>query len=282
MKKAPAYCFILIALSISACDISNSKNDDSTLIAEAFGQKLYSSEIDPYLLKDHNSSDSIYMISQYVDKWLMEQMLLNEAEKKIKNRSKINEMLRSYERSLLVQELENMYVDNEVDTIVSSAEIDTFFKYNKEDFKLQEGILRMLFIKVADTFNSDTLESFWETEDLPALNHYVGSREGIALLDIGEWYQFSLLKNLLPSDIYAKVSLKKADSYTFNSNDQHFYLKVLEIIDEKDDAPVSFVKDRIKLRIIQERIQSLLKKKKADLFNAKIKSKQIKIYGKEN
>ena len=89
-------------------------------------------------------------------------------------------------------------------------------------------------------------------------------------------------RNIVPPKLYAKISLKKSNSYTHKENDQHFYLKLLEIIADNDDAPVSFVKERIKLRVIQDRIRSMLKRAKARLFDSKIKSKQIKIYGKEN
>ena len=269
-------------ICILACNFSGSKKNDSALVAEAFGHELYLSEIEPYLLNEFNASDSQYTISQYVDKWLMEVILLEEAEKKIKDRVKINELVESYKQSLIVQELESNYVNEALDTLVSSSEIDTFFKYHKEDFRLHEGIMRLLFIKIPTTNNNDTLENLWETEDLPALKQFSSSNNGFALVDAEEWYQLSFLKNILPTEIYAKVSLKKADTYEFDSNDQHFYLKVLEIVNENDEVPVSYVKERIKLRIIQDRIQALLKKKKSALFNAKIKSKQIKIYGKDN
>jgi len=282
LKSIHAYIIAVILMCLAACDVSNSNKQNSDPIAEAFGHKLYESDIESYIQSYPIQSDRQFAVSQYIDKWLMEVFLIEEAKKKIKDRKNINTFVKRYERSLIIQELENTYVQNELDTFIKAEEIDSFFNFRKEDFLLQESIIRFLFIKVQKDLDNDTLTGLWETEDLPALNQYVAINNGLALIDPQEWYSVSTIKNIVPLGLYAKISLKRPNTYTYKENDQHFYLKVLEIISEKDAAPVSFVRERIKLRILQDRIRTLLKNKKTALFNAKINSKQIKIYGKEN
>ncbi len=282
MKWFYIHLSFLCIIYLYSCDSIANNDDNGELIAEAYQQKLHKRDVEPYLVNASTALDSQFVISRFVDEWLMDIILIEEAKKKIKNRTKIQELVKKYEQSLIINELESMYLKNELDTVIQTEEIDSFFNFHKEDFLLQDPIVRFLFIKLPESSINDTFAQIWETEDLPALREYVKLNNGVSILEAGEWQFLTSLKNITPTSLFNKISLNKPNVYSFEENDQHFYLKILEIINEKDSPPVEFVKDRIQMRILQNRIKALLKAKRNQLFSDRIASKEIKIYDKKN
>ena len=277
-------CLFLISVSIlgMSCNGLLDKSKDPNLVAEAYGKKLCIQEIVSGIGNFNNPIDSQIAATRFIDEWLIDLILFEEAQKKLKDKKRIHKLIQDYERSLYISELENTIVKNLLDTVVAQEAIDTFYLKHSEDFKLSEPIVRLLLIRLDSVRDTSTLKNLWTTEDLPALKIYVEKSQGLAFLDPQEWQYISDLRSISPESLFAKISLNRPGEYTLEQNDQHFYLKVLEIIDQNDLPPMEFVKERIKLRILQDRIKALLKSHKSELFNEKIQSKEIKIYGNKN
>lgn len=277
-------CLFLISVSIlgMSCNGLLDKSKDPNLVAEAYGKKLYIQEIVSGIGNFNNPIDSQIAATRFIDEWLIDLILFEEAQKKLKDKKRIQKLIQDYERSLYISELENRIVKNLLDTVVAQEAIDTFYLKHSEDFKLSEPIVRLLLIRLDSVRDTSTLKNLWTTEDLPALKIYVEKSQGLAFLDPQEWQYISDLRSISPERLFAKISLNRPGEYALEQNDQHFYLKVLEIIDQNDLPPMEFVKERIKLRILQDRIKALLKSHKSELFNEKIQSKEIKIYGNKN
>lgn len=277
-------CLFLISVSIlgMSCNGLLDKSKDPNLVAEAYGKKLYIQEIVSGIGNFNNPIDSQIAATRFIDEWLIDLILFEEAQKKLKDKKRIQKLIQDYERSLYISELENTIVKNLLDTVVAQEAIDTFYLKHSEDFKLSEPIVRLLLIRLDSVRDTSTLKNLWTTEDLPALKIYVEKSQGLAFLDPQEWQYISDLRSISPESLFAKISLNRPGEYALEQNDQHFYLKVLEIIDQNDLPPMEFVKERIKLRILQDRIKALLKSHKSELFNEKIQSKEIKIYGNKN
>lgn len=277
-------CLFLISVSIlgMSCNGLLDKSKDPNLVAEAYGKKLYIQEIVSGIGNFNNPIDSQIAATRFIDEWLIDLILFEEAQKKLKDKKRLQKLIQDYERSLYISELENRIVKNLLDTVVAQEAIDTFYLKHSEDFKLSEPIVRLLLIRLDSVRDTSTLKNLWTTEDLPALKIYVEKSQGLAFLDPQEWQYISDLRSISPERLFAKISLNRPGEYALEQNDQHFYLKVLEIIDQNDLPPMEFVKERIKLRILQDRIKALLKSHKSELFNEKIQSKEIKIYGNKN
>lgn len=272
--------FATLFLLLTGCNNLRNQNGNDQLLAEAYGSKLYLSELGIYLEKAVSASDSQYIFTKYVDNWLMDEILYNEAHKVVATDQKINNLVEDYEKSMYINEYEKVIISNHMDTMIQKEEIDSFFKFHKNDFLLQEGILRFLFIKIPEGNDNDTISDIWKTEDLPALKNLSHQFGGISLLKPNEWQYISSFKNLMPENLFKKISLKKPAEYINYEDGYKFYIKILELINDKEATPVGFVEERIKHRILHNRMNVLLKNKKNELFDKNIKSKSIKIYNK--
>ena len=258
------------------------KRAEKDLLAEVNGARLYTQDIGSSLVKAKNQKDSLFIMNKLVDDWVMEQIQYQEAKRKIDDQSQINTLTQNYERSLFIDAYERKLLEEELDTIVDQTQIDSFYNEHREEFILQETIARCILIKIPINIDNDSIQELWKTEDIPALSALAKSEDFFNLLDLDRWYYRYNLKNVMPDNLYKKLRFNKANNYSLETDEYKYYVKILQIFKAEETAPVSFVKERIKHRILQDRIKSVLKTTKTRLYNEKIKSKAIKIYTKSS
>ena len=254
------------------------KANDRT-IATAYGHHFQLDELDQHLVGAESSIDSQQIIDKEIDNWLMDEILLHEATKQIKNNSEIKSKVQSYEKSLMIHELEKYYIKNALDTTITHQEIDTLYRKHQEDYSITEAIIQCLFVKIPEPQYNDNIKTLWKTEDLPALKANLGPKDdNIHLLDIDNWYQKSRLKNILPQGLWNKINLEKKESYSYSDNGSQYLIKILGHTSKGEPMPMSYATPIIKSRIIRERSQVLLHQWRKDMYQNNIRSKDIIIH----
>ena len=197
--------------------------------------------------------DSSTILKKHVDKWLLQEILFHEAKAKVETEDRIEQLVENYKKSLYINELEKLELVTQLDTLISRAELDTFYSQHKEDFLLDEEIVRLLFAKVPETLDNDNLQTLWKTENLPALKVFVKEAGGLQFLDLKSWYYLSEMRNLIPAELIAKVNFDKTEAYSLRADGQVFLLKILDYTDANEIAPKSFALEKIKLRLLRDR-----------------------------
>jgi len=264
----------LVSLMIfSACNLDKQKPED--LVASAFGNKLYKNQLESVGSKHLSAADSISAVQRQIDNWLMQEILYNESKRNLKPKDKIERLVESYKKSLYIHELEKIQLTESLDTMITLAELDTFYNQHKKDFLLDEGIAKLLFVKLPDSLDNENLETLWKTENLPALKTFVKANNGIQLLDLDKWYYLSEIVNLSPSELVDKIDFDKTESYSLTKDGAKFLIRILDYADKKEIAPKSFAYNKIKLRLLHDRSTNLLNKWKKDLYQNNIQSKNI-------
>jgi len=256
------------------------KEKDNTLLAEAFGDKLKISDISDQLKNVQTTSDSSFIINQNTDQWVSDKILFQEAKSKVGKNKDINRLVEEYKKSLIILEWEKIIIKSKLDTVILSSEIDTFYKQRKKDFILQDDIVRFLFFKIPEAEYNDTLKDLWKTEAIPIMKKFINDAKGFHVLHPNNWYYKSEVKNLLPAALYKKIAFRKLESYSLTENETKFFVKILEKADSGDDAPVSFVEETIRERILHDRAHDLLKETKNELYNKNVQNKVIQFYTK--
>jgi len=271
------YITLSICFLLTSCQENQNRSADDKLLAEAYGQKLYLSDIANELALSQKENVN-NQTTKIIDNWIFEQILFEEAKNSIGNNTELNVLVEDYRRSLYINAYDNAFINNNLDTTISSNELDTFINIHKEEFALPETILRYIYVKVPEPFANDTIDNYWKNEDLQGLKYFASTNEGIALINLGKWYYLSELKNIVPESIFKKISLRKPNRYSISYEGSKYYVKILEIIKDTDEVPNSFLHDRVKHRILQQRKQKILKLKKSELYDQRITSKRIQVH----
>lgn len=273
-----SYYIFIILISFCSCKEQAIQNDPN-LLAEAYGDKLYLNDLELLFNNAQNKADSQFIISRYIDNWVMDKILFEEAKKEVKRNKRINDQIEDYKKSLYIHEYENIWLDQALNTSINQSEIDTFYAHNQEEYILKEDISQILYISVPLELDNDSLKNIWKTEDIPALESLKQSDERITgLFDVSKWYGHSYMKNIIPEKLFNKINFKKKESYSLNDERSKYYVKILDNLKSKNPAPVSFVQADIENTILKDRAASILKQKKQSVYQNNILDKKITIY----
>ena len=114
---------LLVGLLVLA---SCSKKEEGNVIAEAYGKKLFDTEL--ALLIDENTTleDSVFLAKEFINMWLSQQVLLHQAQTVLSPEEKDKTAaLEQYKNDLLAYEVLNKLSLTELDTSFSVPPIRT-------------------------------------------------------------------------------------------------------------------------------------------------------------
>lgn len=276
------YYIIAFILLLGSCKKSEKiqRVSDAPILAEVNNTKLYLDQLEDggLLNTSHTKEDSTQVINAYVQKWIKDRLLLSEAEKALSSDIDIDMLVQDYRESLLLYNYENVLVSNQLDTTITQAQIDTYYKENSGAFKLAEPILKCR-IAVVDGKKSK-LERFyanWKAEKMESINSYLKTNSTSYYMDEEKWYSESEVLNLTANSIKAK-ELKSKKTLQEAKGGNEYFVKVLQFIDKSEDPPLAYVVSNIKKIILHQRKSKLILKLKDDLYQREINSSNVRIH----
>ncbi|MDR2383797.1 MAG: hypothetical protein LBD76_07960 [Prevotellaceae bacterium] len=275
----------IVILSISSLlllSCTPKRQRDETPIAEAGMKKLYLSDIKEYL---HNLSpeDSVTILTDYVNKWAKNQSVLIYAENNLSDEDKnIDKEIDDYRTSLLIHKYEQKYIRSKMDTTVSEAEIEQFYKGNPDNFQLTGILVKALYIKAATDFkNIDRIRQLYRSnreKDIEELEKIAMSGVEAYSVFNDEWMLFNEIVALLPGseEIYENRAIRMRAIEDSDENYTYF-LKINDISMKGTLAPLEHVKSNIKDIIINRRKINIIRQMENAIFNEAMNRNEIKI-----
>jgi hypothetical protein len=118
-------------------------------IARVLDHFLYKSDLAGFIPAGITSADSIVMVRDFKERWIRNQLLLNKAELNLTDEEKnVEQQIENYRSSLLIYAYEQSYIRQHLDTVVTAAEIENFYKENQSNFILNGALMKGVFIKI--------------------------------------------------------------------------------------------------------------------------------------
>ncbi len=139
------HCLVIPFILLSCVDTKNKPRP----IARFYDKYLYSNDISNLFLNGVSKEDSVLITKAYIDKWIQTQLLLRLAEQNLTDLQKnVARQLEDYRTSLLIFKYEQEYINQKMDTVVHYNELETYYENNKDNFILDETIVKALYIKL--------------------------------------------------------------------------------------------------------------------------------------
>lgn len=140
---------LLTALSLTSCEYLSSIIHDDTLVAKVGKNKLYSSNLAGYIPDHVSEEDSLNLVMRYINTWATEILYLEMAQEQLsKDEKDVTDDLEKYRRTLLKYRYEQRYVNDRLDTMVTQAQIDDYFKAHQEFFILERPVVRYRYLAI--------------------------------------------------------------------------------------------------------------------------------------
>ncbi len=251
------------------CGVSdNPPREGDRPLAKVYNKTLYLSELEDIVPEGTTPSDSVLMVTAYVQRWIRDQLLMYEAERNIPKDLNIDKLVRDYRASLVRFNFEQQIIAEKLDSVVSEAELKTFYENNKDQFQLESTILKCLLLKLPSNAPQNELNKLWYSRNAPSDE---------ALLDTEKWYKLEEFAALLPKGTLSSDNVASRREGTLSDGDFRYYYRVLETVKGKETAPFEYVKEQASKVILHRRKQELLEKWKEDLYQKELRRENIQI-----
>lgn len=252
-----AKAVLLLILFVSSCAQDGGKG---RLIAKVGDKELYAEDI---RFLNYNAADSAEIVSNYVANWAEEQILVRVAEDNDElDLKSIDRKVEQFRNELLIYQLENKEIEAALDTVVSQQEIEAYYKAHKDDFQLNDYLVKVLYLKVPlDAPEPEKIRNAYQLNkqgDLKTVEVYAKMYASNFYYDIESWIYFDdLLKEIPLHDINKDKFILKRSKTRFEDDGYYYFLNIVDYKLKNSISPLSFERENIKVRILNLRITKL-------------------------
>ena len=268
---------------LTTCRLDKPNTD--SVVARVNDKYLYISEIEAHLGDNLSSADSASVVQNYINTWAKEQLLLDKAVFNLtpSKQTDLETLIRRYRNDLYIKTYQEEWLKARVDTLVGDAEMDAYFKENKQHFKLHQDLMRGRYIKLSSSnFNKPAVSKAirrFNPEDRTYLDS-ISLQFNSSYLNDSIW--------LRPQAFFSRINLPTPESYKRYLKSNRFfemedsldlYLVFVEEVRRRNDmAPISHVRSTLKQIILNKRKLEMLRQFDRDILNEAVKENIFEIY----
>ncbi len=277
---------MLACCLLAACrrDVPPGSIDADLLIAQYGDKKLLQKDLMEVIPGEMHGNDSAQFVNNYIDRWLRDQILIQEATKELGSSGDITKMVDEYRNELLLLKFEDKILASKLDTSISDGELVQYYNSNKSKYKLESTIFRFVMVKALKPVNdANKLEQLFGNitpATIQALTRYCENNAEICFLNPERWYKWEEVQAYIPAKYMTEKNIQAGLKRDFADFNHAFKIKFFEVVSPDEDPPLSFVRDQARQAILHQRKIKLLEKYKADLYDRELKNKRIQIFNK--
>ena len=274
----------IVLPTLSSCRaISNFLRNDE-VVAEVGKDRLYRRDLDAVVPKGIAAEDSVRLAHQYINLWASDRIFVSIAEQQLSKAEKdVTKELEDYRTSLLKYRYEQLYVNERLDTAVTSDQVEEYYLANQEKFVLNKPIVKARYLNIDN--DSPSLKQIRKRMSSQDANDLVEA-DSLAFSSAlkfttweNSWIDITVLAREYAMDYDAVLA--KMNKGWIESVDTVGYMRlayISEMVQKGRVAPMEFCYDRIKDIIISERKQALISSLEQDLLDDARENGKLVIY----
>lgn len=262
-----------VVMLMTGCQLFVGQKSDDEVLAEANSMVLTRSQMEKLIPDNVKGLDSVQFVQSYVERWIRNQLMLAKAMVNIDEKSMANveNMVNDYRTALLVYKYQQMYIEQNLDTLILDSQIAEHYDKYGVNFLLDSCAVRAVFVQVPkslpDKTNIRKLIRSDKSDDLIALEEFCfkNARD----FDVGnEWCYLNDIVVKLPEDAVPNpVAFAKSGKYTeFQDSLYNYYFMVREFRDVNEQAPIVFAKDKIREILLNHRKNDMIKELEQKIY----------------
>lgn len=274
------FCVVLL----TSCDlfkIQEKDNNTSEIVAIVNTEKLFKKDLINALPKNINKNDSLLLAQSYIRDWATKRLLLQKAKNNssLETVNQIDDLVKDYKESLLINNYKEQLVKQKLDTIISEEELKQYYLLNKENFKLNEELIKIRFLHVDNTINDiDEIKSLFKSDDINDLEELEKQELSFKFHQFNDsvWTQ---LDNILLKLPFSKEKLLKKTKFIQKQDSIGLYLATIkDVLKRNSIAPLSYITPTIKQMILHKRKIELIREIEKIIVKDATQNNNFKIY----
>lgn len=281
MRLVIAFFCVLLFFSCDYFTVQEKQVNSSEIIAIVDTEKLFREDVKDILPQNIAKEDSLLLVKSYIQDWAIKKLLLKNAEKNnsLEALENIKKLVQDYRESLLINNYKEELIKQQLDTIISQDEVESYYDYNKENFKLNEVLLKLKYLHFDDNIkDKKEIIKLFKLDDIEAAEQLEQMQLSFKKYQLNDsvWVQLDKILLKLP---VSKENLLKKTKFIQKQDSLGLYLvAVKDILNRNDIAPLSYIEPTIKEMILHKRKIELIREIEKIIVKDATEKNNFKIY----
>lgn len=274
----------LMTCLLASCnyfDVQEKENTSSEIVAIVNTEKLFKDDLKEFLPKNISKEDSIVLVKGFINDWAIKQLLLKKAETNSSQEdvNEINTLVKDYRESLLINSYKERLIKQQLDTIIDEEEIEVFYSKNKENFKLNEELVKIKYLHFDNNIiNKEEFINLFKSEKIEDLEALEKQQLSFKFYQFNDSIWTQLDKVLLKLPFSKEILLKKSKFLQKQDSLGLYLVAIKDVLVRNDTAPLNYIKSNIKQMILHRRKIELIRDIEKILVKDATKNNNFKIY----
>lgn len=269
--KMPAVILLVLMIAgfVFSCSGKKEKPADKDVLAVVDNDKLYIQDVIKVIPDFENPEDSIAFVNEYVENWVADKLLYEEAKSVLTDTSLIVKKVNEYRQELYLHYYKERVVYAGIKTEVTQEEIEAYYNKHLTDYVLATSYVKAHYMTM--DANVTTYSDEWEKirnsgpDDKKFLKDYcIGTGRKVYFIE--EWTDIRNFLDIINySGEFSESELGSRDVLDYINGDLRYLVKIDDYRVKGDYLPMEMAVPEITQIIINNRKEEMLIKAKKDL-----------------
>ena len=246
---------------------------------------MYRSELRDNITVFSSKTDSIIQSENYINNWARKQLLYDQAliNLDVDAQKQMDELVNSYRSDLWSRSYKEFIVKSNIDTLISKTEIETYYRENQNNFRLNEVMVNLRYIALPSE-NIDLLEIKdklirFQEDDIRFLDSLNFQFNSYGLKD-SLWLTKRELIRTLPiiNENNFENYLKKSQFFLVEDAFEVYLLFVNNYMLRNEVAPLVSIENTIRKIVFNKRKLDFIKQFDKEILQDAIRTKKFQLY----
>ena len=282
-QKNKIFLIILTALLLGGCGqtVDHKRETPPVQVGNEF---LYKEDLRAAMPVGIKGQDSIQFAERYIRTWVEDALLFHKAEGNVPDNLKLEELVASYRKALIVHAYQEELVNQKLGSEISDTEIEQYYNQNTGMFRANQPYVQGLFMKVpVSARHLNNVRAWYKKNTQEAIDKLEKFSIGNAVS-----YDYFYDRWIPVSAVAAKLPLKAidtdADYLNRNRNVEVrdtaycYFLHVENFLPAGQQLPLEYAKSEIKEILINLKRVEFINRMKDDLYKKASEDKDIIYY----
>lgn len=283
MMRSVLLFLLMLVVIFPACNTTERTQDD-VAVAKVGNKYLYLSDLPIMAGSIVSAADSARMQQTFIEKWVKKQLLLQKAELNLSEKDKdVTGQLEDYRESLLIYKYQQMLLRQDLDTAVTTEQVEKYFNDHSAGFVLNKPAFRGLFLQIRRPAPDLDKVRNWCRSDQPdavkMLESYCFQNASRYEINPEKWMSLESVQTYFPSKSgFGDWVLRSYKLYEYQDTTSVYLLAIKDYRLAGSPTPIELVEDNIRSILLNKRKIDFLNKTENDLYSNAVSRDQVEYF----
>ena len=287
MRRLVDILLFVALLGVTSCrELPDYLVGDDT-IARVGRNELTLADMADVMPSNLQGEDSVVFVKQYVDKWIVRQLKVEEADRLFSGSEKdIERLVEDYRQSLLTGKVDQYYVDEQMGGDFTDEDIAEYYNTHKSDFTLDRTLVkgRIVCFPASYRLSKKLMEQMRKAATSQSDDKTfseVCQKNGFLVVDNrSEWVNFADFLANLPTTRTQEYDhlLDKLGVQEMKANDLRYYFDFTSVCRKGNVAPLEVVSENIRRILVTQCRSEIIKAHEENIVKSAVNEGHVRIY----